>query len=207
MEQMPTKWNMEGALLGACSCDWGCPCSFNAPPTRGFCEGCYVWHVEKGSYGDVPLQGLSLAWAGQSPGPMHLGNVSSIIFIDEKADAAQRAALETICRGKSGGPWTILAAVTARFFGPKYSPFELHLDGLNSTARVSGLIEMELGPILNPVTGQAEELYLDKPTGFTSLRAALGAGRVFRVTSDLVYDHSGKYGEFSKFSYSGEPSN
>jgi hypothetical protein len=27
-----------------------------------------------------------------------------------------------------------------------------------------------------------------------------------RVHSDLTYDHSGKYGEFSKFEYSGESS-
>src|SRR5207244_2145380 len=27
---MATKWSMRGTLLGACNCDWGCPCSFDA---------------------------------------------------------------------------------------------------------------------------------------------------------------------------------
>ena len=41
---------LKGHLLGACSCDWGCPCSFEARPTQGFCEGNYVWHIEEGQY-------------------------------------------------------------------------------------------------------------------------------------------------------------
>jgi hypothetical protein len=69
---------------------------------------------------------------------------------------------------------------------------------------VPELLEMELGPILNPVTGEAEEVYLDKPTGFTAKRTALGASRRFRVQGELSFDHSGKYGEFSRFEYSGE---
>jgi hypothetical protein len=43
---------MKGILLGACNCDWGCPCSFNAPPTHGKCEGGYLWHIEEGKFGD-----------------------------------------------------------------------------------------------------------------------------------------------------------
>ena len=201
---MATKWSMRGILLGACSCDWGCPCSFDAPPTRGFCEGVYLWHIEDGSCGTVSLSGLSWAWCGKSPAAMHLGNVTGQVVIDEKADPSQRAALETIGEGKSGGPWTIFSAVTSTRLPVQVAPFELHLDGLNSKARAGSLLEMELGPILNPVTGDPEELYLDKPTGFTSKRLTLGASRVFRVQADLKFDHSGKYGEFSTFEYRGE---
>ena len=35
-------------------------------------------------------------------------------------------------------------------------------------------------------------------------RLTLGVGNVFRVSSDLAFDHSGKYGEYSHFEYSGE---
>jgi hypothetical protein len=34
-------WFMRGSLVGACNCDWGCPCNFDAPPTYGFCDGFY----------------------------------------------------------------------------------------------------------------------------------------------------------------------
>jgi hypothetical protein len=104
---------MQGTLLGACSCDWGCPCSFDAPPTRGYCEGAYVWHIEKGNFGDVPLAGLTWSWTARSPAALHLGNVSSQVMVDQKATTEQRAALATIGEGKAGGPWTIFAAVTS----------------------------------------------------------------------------------------------
>ena len=202
---MATKWFMKGTLLGACSCDWGCPCSFDAPPTRGFCEGTYVWHIEDGRFGDVPLNGLVWAWVGTSPAAMHLGNVRSLILADEKADPAQRIALATIGEGKSGGPWTIFNAVTSHSYGTQYAPFHLHLDGLASKVRVGHhLLEMELGPIRNPVSGEPEEIYLDKPTGFTAKRTTLGATTLFRVAANLDFDHSGKYGEYSRFEYSGE---
>src|ERR1700674_2557596 len=81
---MGTKWTMRGSILGACSCDWGCPCSFDAPPRKGFCEGAYLWHVDKGQFGDVALDGLSFAWFGRSPGPLHEGNVTWLVLADEK---------------------------------------------------------------------------------------------------------------------------
>jgi hypothetical protein len=200
-----TKWTMRGTLLGACSCDWGCPCSFDARPTQGFCEGAYLWRVDKGKFGDVSLDGVSFALVGHSPGPVHEGNLTVLVLADEKAKPAQRKALETLAEGKSGGPWVIFRAVSSRWEGPRYVPFEWRMDGLKSKARAGGIVECEIGPILNPVTHEPEEIYVDKPTGFTSKRMAMGASRVFRVKSDvLTYEHSGKYAEFSKFDYSGE---
>ena len=29
----PAGYHFSGVMLGACSCDWGCPCNFEAPPT------------------------------------------------------------------------------------------------------------------------------------------------------------------------------
>ncbi len=58
---MVAKWRLSGSLLGECNCDWGCPCSFDAPPTNGGCEGVYTWIVDKGVYGNVKLDGLVFA--------------------------------------------------------------------------------------------------------------------------------------------------
>lgn len=201
---MATKWSMRGTLLGACNCDWGCPCSFDAPPTQGYCEGGYIWHIEKGNFGSVPLDGLNWTWLAHSPGPIHKGNVTRLILVDERASPEQRKALARLGEGKSGGPWVIFEAVTGFKCETKYVPFQVDLNGLASKVQCGGTLTMELGPILNPVTGEAEELYLDKPTGFTSKRVTLGASKVFRVASDLAYDHSGKYAEFSQFEYAGE---
>jgi hypothetical protein len=204
---MAIKWNAKGVLIGACNCDWGCPCSFDAPPTKGMCEGGYVWQITDGRFGDVSLEGLSISWLAHSPAALHKGNVTGLTLIDQKADAAQRAALTTLSQGKSGGPWVVFSAVTAYPLGPKFAPFEVVARDLSSRVKIGDLYEVELGPILNPVTGDAEEVYLDKPTGFTSKRLTLGRSKVMRLKTEfslLNYDHSGQYGEFSHFDYSGE---
>src|ERR671935_4129 len=61
-----TAANLVGPLAGhplsvliACNCDYGCPCNFNARPTQGKCEGGWTWHVERGRYGDVTLDGIT----------------------------------------------------------------------------------------------------------------------------------------------------
>ena len=80
----------------------------------------------------------------------------------------------------------------------------MKIDGLNSRCRAGRFAEVVLAKILNPVTQQAEELRLQKPTGFTSKWADLGRTETFRVsTPQLSYDHSGQYGEFSEFEYTG----
>src|SRR5207245_10438588 len=71
VSSMATKWKMSGSLLGECNCYWGCPCSFDAPPSHGSCCGVYTWIIDKGAYGDVKLDGLGVALPGIWPGAVH----------------------------------------------------------------------------------------------------------------------------------------
>lgn len=201
---MPLQWNMKGILLGACNCDWGCPCSFNAPPTYTKCEGVYLWKIDEGDFGGLPLAGLHVAWAAASPGPLHECKATSQTILDEKANPSQRDALLKVTHGKFGGPWGIFAAVTAKWLDPIFAPFDVSVADLNSRARVGGYVDLALAPILNPVTHKPEQLYLDKPTGFTSTRATIGRSLTFRVNAGVSYQHDGQYAEFSHFQYSGE---
>jgi len=63
MSEQQNKWSIEADFLQACSCDYGCPCEFSAPQTRGFCEGTGACRIIKGNYGDVPLDGLTVGFA------------------------------------------------------------------------------------------------------------------------------------------------
>ncbi len=96
-------WKVSGELEEACSCDSACPCWFDSKPTRMQCSGGQVVFIQKGKYGDVSLDGLAIAFMGQSP--MSKTMMESIgdwdfanIYIDEKANPAQRKALEEIAR-------------------------------------------------------------------------------------------------------------
>ena len=96
---MVEPWFMTGATTGACNCDWGCPCSFDARPTAGFCEGLDMLVVREGCNGDVDLAGVVFGSAVRSPGAVHEGNGTSVHVVDERATPAQRAALETLFAG------------------------------------------------------------------------------------------------------------
>ncbi|SRR5579875_90429 len=199
---MPADWSLKGQLLGACSCDWGCPCSFDAPPTKGFCDGVYVWHVTRGRFGKTRLDDLSFGIVGHSPGPLHLGNVTWQPIIEQRTDAEQRVAIQELLSGREGGPWRIFAGVASKILDPIFARMSVKIDGLKSRARAGKVVDIALEPIRNPVTGKVEELRLVKPTGFTSKWADLGRTRKMTVAApELSYDYSGQYAEFSEFSY------
>jgi hypothetical protein len=198
---------MRGSVLGPCNCDWGCPCNFDARPTYGHCDGVYVWAIREGRYGETPLDDLSFAWVVSHPGAVHEGNGTEVWLINEGANEAQRQALEALAHGDGvGSPFEILASTVSKRLGIIYAPIEVKLDGIRSAVKVDGgrIFEFAMTRVSNPVTGQEEELYLDKPTGFTSTRSELGMSTVARVNADgLAFDVSGKYAEYAEFEYSG----
>src|SRR5260221_3535588 len=103
------KWSFDADYLQACNCDYGCPCEFSAPPTRGSCEGLGAWHIQRGNYGALSLDGLGLGFAARWPKAIHEGNGTACILVDEKANPAQRAALLDIVGGQQGGlPFEII---------------------------------------------------------------------------------------------------
>jgi hypothetical protein len=204
---MVEPWWMKGELVGPCNCDWGCPCNFDAPPTYGHCEGIYVFFVREGRYGEVPLDGLKYGHAGASPGPVHEGNLTSVLVVDEAASREQCAALETLWRSsESGLPFDIWNSVTSTWLETIRAPIELELAGINTKVRIGdgALCELDMSRVKNPVTGEEEELYLDKPTGFMSTRTELGTSDVFRLRlADWDWNYPGRYAEHAEYSYSG----
>jgi hypothetical protein len=199
MAEQPS-YRLTGYLLGACSCDWGCPCNFEARPTQGWCQGSYVWHVEEGHYRGVSLDGSTFAVLIKFPGAPHEGAGTGVVLVDEHVSAEQRAAIEAMVRQIP--PFSIFYSLLSDFLGFRYLPFTLHLDGIQSRLTIPNTVEWQLAPMKNPVTGENEYATLLKPTGFTSKQQELCTTTTYRVTTEgISFDHSGKYGEFSPFEY------
>src|SRR4051812_7718805 len=78
--EMDERWQLNGQVLVACNCDWGCPCNFNALPTTGKCEGGWTWQVESGWYNDTKLDGLNFSVYVNWPGAIHEGNGEAVIL-------------------------------------------------------------------------------------------------------------------------------
>jgi hypothetical protein len=195
-----SAWRVSGDVLIACSCDFGCPCNFNARPSKGFCEGGWIWLVEHGHLGDVRLDGLGLALFAKWPGAIHEGGGRAEGYVDERADEAQRAALRRVLRGEAGGPWGLFIK-TYQLGEPSAARFDVRLAQHASRARVGDTVDLQMTTIRNPVTQAEVHPEVVLPEGLVVKRGGMAASTVFRVGGGLDFDHSGQYAAFGRFEY------
>lgn len=107
------NWSMSGSYFEACNCEAICPCRkvgdvAGGGSTYGSCDFALSWHIEDGHAGNVDLGGLDVVMAGQFlDDPALAGERGSAwtvaLYIDERADDEQGAALEAILLGRAGG--------------------------------------------------------------------------------------------------------
>jgi hypothetical protein len=196
------EWQMAGVELGACICDWGCPCQFGALPTSGTCGGIWFMQIEEGWFGDVRLDGL--VWAGVTsfPGAMHEGNGAQQFYVAQAASDAQLAALDAILTGREaeeGSLFQIFSSVT-----PHKQPtvrgdiaFACDPGARTGTGRVAGMIEVTVGPIRNPVTGAPQRAQIALPDGF-EFRTAEMASSTFRAFGPIAVEAADKYAHIAR---------
>jgi hypothetical protein len=196
-----TNWHLSGTVIVACNCDYGCPCNFNARPSRGHCEGGWTWHLEDGHLDDVRLNDLNFSLLADWPAAIHEGNGEALMLIDERADDRQRETIERFLRGEIGGPWAILVNTFVTFHGPKVVPYELELAGDRSRVRAGGALDLATEPIRNPVTKAEVHPRAVLPEGFIFKDGAVLSSSVFRVEDGVSYDHSGQYAALAPFEY------
>ena len=193
-------WRLSGDVLIACNCDYGCPCNFNARPSRGHCEGGWIWKITDGHVDDVRVDGLAVAVLAKWPGAIHEGGGRAHSYLDSRADATQRTALTRLVRGEIGGPWGIFFK-TYDLAGPVAVPFDIDVSERASRARIGDVVELHLQTIRNPVTQAEAHPEIVLPEGLVLKRAGVASSSIFRVR-DLDYDHSGQYAAFGHFDYS-----
>ena len=111
-----TPWRIAGTYLEACNCQPICPCRRiggrnGGRSTYGVCLGSLSWQIEAGYAADVHLAGLRAVLANRYDDDEPGSPWSFVLYVDERADERQRAALEAIFLGRVGGtpevqfPW------------------------------------------------------------------------------------------------------
>jgi hypothetical protein len=155
VEAKKTPWKLTGQLEEACTCSAACPCWFGSKPTKMQCGGSQFVFIDKGTYGDVKLDGLAVGAMAQSPkdkGMMEsYGSwVFNYYYVDEKATPQQREALKAIANvvlagGASPKTETRIVPIVRKIDGKehsislgKYGSFSGHLveGGLGGASRI-----------------------------------------------------------------------
>lgn len=190
-------WRLEGEWIKNCNCAYGCPCDFNARPTQGECKGLLGMRITKGHVGDTRLDGLSFFVTVHFPGPLHEGNGQAQPIIDERATPEQREALFSIMSGQNSGEGTlfhIFTLIVTKMHDPIFAPVEFRFDKKARTARliIPGVLETEVQPIKNPVTGADHRIQVVMPEGFEHIEGEIASSDI-RSSGAIKFETKGTH--------------
>jgi hypothetical protein len=205
-----TSWQLTGDYFENCNCSVVCPCLISsappltARPTQGNCEVALAFHIDRGRYGEVALDGLNLALVARTPGPMADGNWSAAVYIDERADDRQTAALGAIFGGQEGGPMAAFAPLIATHLGMKKVPIAYRISGKTRSAEIPGIMSMAVEPL--PTMRADGEMWVGAGHPVAPDRMALAVGGAGSTFSDygMRWDNSGKNGHYAPISWSSQ---
>ena len=132
---MAAKWRLTGDYFENCNCDVVCPClvstaaPLTAKPTQGACNVPLVFHIDKGDYDGIALDGLNVVVVAHTPGAMADGDWTLAAYVDERADDKQTAALGAIFGGGEGGPMAAFAPFVGKHLGVKRVAIRYSING------------------------------------------------------------------------------
>jgi hypothetical protein len=189
------KWHLRGQWFDACKCAIPCPCSFAQPPTYGDCDGILLWHIVEGSYGDTRLDGLNVAMLGSFTGNPWTGDATdayAAVFVDARADEAQRTALQTIFGGQAGGwPAQFGQVFDPEIRGMESAPIEVAVDDDLGTwrMRVPEKAEAVVEALSGPTSRAGERVQVHNLPG-----AEVGPGQPPATWGRATVDRADAYG-------------
>jgi hypothetical protein len=137
-------------------------------PTDGTCKAVDAWKIQSGNYDKTRLDGLGLALVLHWPNPIHKGNGRCLVFIDDRADSAQREALTAIGTGKAGpgGPFEIFASTMTEPPKVRFGKFHFERDGRRARLSLGDVADARLGPILSDMDRGEANAHMVLPDGF-----------------------------------------
>lgn len=198
------NWLIEGVSFGNCNCDYGCPCQFESLPTGGYCRGFEVFEIERGHFGETPLDGLRCALIYSWPGPIFEGKGQMQVVIDERATTQQRAALETVLHGgeteEAANHWWVFSTMSDTHHPTVYAPIELSVDigARKASASIPGILTTTGKPIVSPATGAEHRVRIDIPGGIEFDIAEIGSGSSTVSGPVIAFDLANSYGQFNR---------
>lgn len=175
-------WSIKGEEMVNCNCNYGCPCQFGVLPNEGHCEAVVIYDIETGHYGDVKLDGLRAAAIYHWPGAIHEGNGQMQLIVDEGATDEQVTALEAIMTGKDTEEMATMWFVFSAMSPNKHPTLRARIEGgwnigeRTGKASVDSVLDIELRPIPNIVTGEPHRVSIQLPHGFEFRHAEMASG-------------------------------
>ena len=199
-------WNISGQYVETCNCDFVCPCILGqmaVRPSKGSCIFAMAMQIERGSFGDVVLSGLTFIVLGMTPEEMGKGNWSVGLVIDDRATPSQCGAISAIASGAAGGPMAPLSGLIGTFLGAEQAPIRIERDGKRFNVTAGKLVDMAGEGAMGIDPNDTEPLYLENTGHPVSSRLALARASKSHVHAfGLTWDdasgtNNGHYAPFN----------
>lgn len=205
------EWHVAGDWFDACKCNIPCPCTFAQAPSSGDCDGVMAYHIRRGHYGEVALDGLNLLALSQFTGNIWAGETKATLalFIDERASEPQRAALRLIWGGQAGGFPAVFATLIGEMRGIEYAPiqFEIADDLAYWRAEIPGRVVARAEALTGPMTPPGKRVQtLNAPGSETGPGTVATWGRAIADSVDAFgfkWEWAGRSSKHIPFDWSG----
>lgn len=198
------RWWAAGLLFENCNCQLLCPAhlSFRQRCQKDRCVGYWAIHIAEGRCGALPLDGLNAVICNESPPLMIDGEWTQALYLDERADEAQRQALEGILTGRAGGPWAALAGFVSTRLATRSAPIRFQDEGRRKRLWIEGCLDTTVEAIRGAdPAGEAVLANVFNQIHAPTQVLALGTTR-FR-DEHLSLATTGSHALWSHFSWSG----
>jgi len=150
-------YKLEGSILEVCDCKVLCPCWIGEDPDNGTCRSVVAYHFDSGRIGDVDVSGLTLALACFVPGNILAGNWRVHLYVDDRAGAAQEAALISVFTGEQAGPVADIAKLVGEVVKVERARITFEVVEGKGTLRVGDAVSADMEPYRGP-DGQPTKL-------------------------------------------------
>jgi hypothetical protein len=200
-----SKWWAKGLLFENCNCQIVCPghVSFKQLCTHVRCLGHWSFHIEEGKFGDVSLDDLNVVILYDCPQQMFEGGWTELIYIDERADEAQRRAIERILTGEAGGPWAVLSRFVSKRLDTRFLPIRFDDQGRKKKMWVEGIFDTTV----ENVRGQERNRDVVIENMYNLIHSSpqvIAAGETWCEDSKFAVSIKGTHALYSHFSWSGQ---
>jgi hypothetical protein len=200
------SWKVEGDYFEGCNCQSICPCIFLADPDEGDCQLTVGWHIEKGHYGSIQLDGLNVAGIFHTPGNMVTGpKWRAALYLDDRASKEQTEALGKIFSGQAGGLLANVAALIGEVMGVRATPIQFGIEGKKRWMRIPSVLDVEIEGVKG---GDPNREATVTNTALYRMRGAPSIDPVISRSTKYTYhdyglewDNTGKNGFYSRFAF------
>ena len=195
------SWKIEGTYFETCNCETACPCVFLSKPTEDDCGVLIAWHIDKGKFEDVALDGMNVAFAVHSPGHMAQVKWEAAVYLDERASDKQKEALTKIFAGQAGGHPERLASHVGKILGLASVPIKYSAAGKQRSLTIPNIAEVTIEALEGQ--GGKEITVTNHPLCIAPGNPAVTARskRLSYKDHGMSWELSGKNGFFSPFQY------